>query len=344
MSDLNIFSVEKDAVIKSVFVNAQTTYQFALDNLVPLIGTLAIQREIQNPKFYDRLARDLADGCIMPAITLAIVDAGGGPTNSSSDAVEKYIISKINRFFVLDGMQRLNTLSRSYKQHGADFPVNRPLFLNILICKSMDLLLYRMITLNNGQKPMSARHQIEIVAANLYDFDESDVLVLTEKKKPGEHRRQGAFKKADLIKAYLAYLSESVNIDNDKIIQEKMDELIASRIMHSDLTKSDKSFDAVMDQVEKLYLDGGKTWILVQNNLIGFSAGARKSLKALQEISTADILATINRFESAFAAINVSKIKLGNARRKGVEHLIANISRLAGMDSDEILDEISQEL
>ena len=34
----------------------------------------------------------------------------------------------------------------------------------------MDRLLYRMITLNNGQKPMTARHQIEILASNIFDF------------------------------------------------------------------------------------------------------------------------------------------------------------------------------
>ena len=48
---------------------------------------------------------------------------------------------------------------------------NGILYANLLICESMDRLLYRMITLNNGQKPMSARHQIEILAGNIFDFD-----------------------------------------------------------------------------------------------------------------------------------------------------------------------------
>lgn len=63
--------------------------------------------------------------------------------------------------------KELNTLSRI----DADkLDMSRILYCNILISDSMDRLLYRMITLNNGQKPMSARHQIEILAGNIFDF------------------------------------------------------------------------------------------------------------------------------------------------------------------------------
>lgn len=45
----------------------------------------------------------------------------------------------------------LNTMKRIANDD--KFPKDRMLYCNILICNSMDRLLYRMITLNNGQRP-----------------------------------------------------------------------------------------------------------------------------------------------------------------------------------------------
>lgn len=340
---LNIHSVEHDNVIKSLFINAQADYQFAIEKLVPLIGKLDIQREIQNQKFYDRLAKDILNGCIMPPLTLAIVDTNVG--QMTNEEAEIYVQENVDEFFILDGMQRLNTIDRIAKKESSKFPYGRPIFLNILICKSMDLLLYRMITLNNGQKPMTARHQIEIVASNIYDFEESNINLQNEKIPKGQRRRRGIFKKVDLIKGYLAFLSESVNVDNEKIIQEKMDDLLASKIMNSDITTSSDSFDDVLDQIERLYsLVDCRNWIMVQNNLIGFCAGARRSANDLKNISDSEITQTINNFEEAFNGLNVSKIKLGNARRKSVQYFMSRLKKMVKLSPDEMLDEISQEI
>lgn len=342
--NLVIHSVQLDNVIKSTFISAQADYRFALEKLVPLIGRLEIQREVQNPKFYDRLAKDIVGGCIMPSLTLAIVDETAKSPTDIDDARD-FISKRIDEFFVLDGMQRLNTIDRAYKRSQQDFPLDRPVFLNILICHSMDLLLYRMITLNNGQKPMTARHQIEIVASNIYDFGDSGINIQAEKRIPGQKRKRGAFKKADLIKAYLAFLSESVNVDNDKIIQEKMDELLASKIMNSDLTSTENTFEDVMFQIERLYSQlETRDWIMGQNNIIGFCAGARKSVQKIAALSNDELIDSIAVFESAFSGINVSKIKLGNARRKAVKHFFENIKRMVTLDNEEMLDEISQEI
>jgi hypothetical protein len=340
---LTIHSVEHDSVIKSFFISAQADYQFALDELVPLIGRLEIQREVQNQKFYDRLAKDILNGCIMPPLTLAIVDTTlEAMTNAQA---KRYVLDHVSDFFILDGMQRLNTIDRIAKREPARFPTTRPLFLNILVCKSMDLLLYRMITLNNGQKPMTARHQIEIVASNIYDFDDATIQIQTEKLPAGQRRRRGSFKKVDLIKGYLAFLSESVNVDNDKIIQEKMDDLLASKIMNSDITTSSDSFDDVLDQIERLYsLESCRSWIMVQNNLIGFCAGSRRSIRDLKRISDGVLSQAIENFEEAFSGINVSKIKLGNSRRKAVQLFMTHLKKMVNMSADEMLDDISQEI
>ena len=221
-----VFNESYDEVIRSVYLTVMADYAFALDNLVPLIDKLDFQRSPLRKTFYSRLERDIIDGCIMPFLTIAInKDIKGKKfyTNNNQNELEDLLKTA----FVLDGIQRLNTLSRVANKPG--FDSSRPIFFNILICGSMDRLLYRMVTLNNGQRPMTARHQIEILAQNMLDFSNIPLDTITEKQSKSDINRNEAgsqVAKDTLIKSYIAYISHSVNIDNQKIIESKMDELI----------------------------------------------------------------------------------------------------------------------
>ena len=79
--------------------------------------------------------------------------------------------------------------------------------------------------------------------------------------------------KESLIKGYLAYVSNSINIDNQKIIEEKMNELIADKILNSNIASKNGEFQDVVDYISKMmeneYLNG---WFKVVNNFIGFAA------------------------------------------------------------------------
>src|SRR5690606_37853351 len=95
----------------------------------PLINRFAAQRKIQNPAFYDRLRNDLLKGCLMPAITLAMVDPGR--TFEDIDEATSYANERIGDGYVLDGMQRLNTLN--IIKDDENFPADKALFLSIII-------------------------------------------------------------------------------------------------------------------------------------------------------------------------------------------------------------------
>ncbi|GLO13495.1 hypothetical protein PPUJ20028_20760 [Pseudomonas putida] len=333
----SVYSVNYDQVIKSAFINAEADYEFALKRLVPRAGQLSTQRELQNQRFYDRLARDILNGCIMPPLTVAII---ASPDECGKD-YKAYIEDNIDKLFILDGIQRLNTLVRVTKSNDS-VDLTRPIYLNILICPSMDHLLYRMITLNNGQKPMTARHQIEIIAENAYDFTALPVPMQSEKRKNGEKRKRGAFKKVDLIKSYLAFLSKSINIDNDKVIQEKMDELIATKIMESNIVDSDIEFDQVIDEVQRLTEDEEiKKWFSNQNNLIAFCASAHSSYDFVAAMNFDEFKDCVNSLEGAIGMLEVSRIKIGSSRRKAVEFYFNNIARFKGKDEFAVIDEIS---
>lgn len=321
--NIKIYDVQFDDVIKSYYVTAGIDYEYALKKLVPLIDKLEFQRNPLRASFYKRLEEDIQSGCIMPNITVAIKTSNMKLT--TADVTEKYIDDNLGTAFILDGIQRLNTLNR-INQFKLD--MNRTLYCNILISNSMDRLLYRMITLNNGQRPMSARHQIEILAGNIFDFDSLPILGITEKEKRAKKKKdEEGMNKESLIKGYLAYISNSINIDNQKIIEEKMNELIADKILNSNIADKNGEFQDVINFISNMLEDEYLyNWFKVVNNFIGFSAAMNIVFNQIQTLGKDALKDSILLFEEVFSAIDVSKVKLGMARRRMVKYYFENYS------------------
>jgi hypothetical protein len=337
---MKIYSINFDDVIKSSFITASTNYNFAIENLVPLIDRLDIQRNIQDSKFYSRLETDLVKGCIMPALTLAFIDDNAIKINQINE-LEEYVINNIKEGFILDGIQRLNTLQRTYKRN-ENLDLERILFINILICSSMDNLLYRMITLNNGQKPMSARHQIEILTTNLFEFESETTPIITERDSK-RHKIKVSFNKADFIKGYLAFLANSTNIENQKIIEEKLDALIADKILESNITEDDLEFAFVVEEIKRLSNnEKNLKWFKNANNLIGFCVGIKKSFEQIKSIDINEFERSLENFEKAFTSFNISKIKVSRQRRANANYFIQNFNELKDSSENDLIDILSQ--
>lgn len=334
---MKFFTIDQDLVIGGFVVTGASTYAEALDRFLPLIGRLDIQRDTLKTKFYNRLEDDIVRGCVMPPITISLVESFDH--HLSMDQAAAFIDTNIADAFVLDGIQRLNTLSRASQRDG--FDPERPLHVNFVLAQSRDRLLYRMITLNNGQRPMSARHQIDALADAFFDFSGVKLNLVAEKG-GGRVRAPDTFKKADFVKGYVAYLSDSVNIDNQKIIEEKMDELIAARIIDSDISTRKTEFVDIVDVINKMSSDEYlRAWVRVQNNFIGFCVGAKKSLDYLLSADAAELRRNIETFESAFSSVDVSKVNLGKVRREAVSKYVAESPQLIGVDEYDLLDKIS---
>lgn len=335
---MQFYTLDKDLVIGGYVVAASTDYKFALEQFAPLIGRLDIQRDALNTKFYSRLEDDIIRGCVMPPLTIALIYSFE-EHEQDREAIFSFIAANIKEAFVLDGIQRLTTLKRASMHK--DFDAARPIHINFVIAGSRDKLLYRMITLNNGQKPMSARHQIDVLADAFFDFDGIDIKLVAEKGK-GRVRTPDTFKKADFVKGYVAYLSGSVNIDNQKIIEEKMDELIASKIIESDIPSKKIEFTDVVRLINKVstspYLH---EWIRGQNNFIGFCVGVRQSAQDIDAITIDQIEKSIKTFESAIKSIDVTKVNLGKVRRETVAKFVENFKDYQGLDEYQLLDQIA---
>lgn len=343
---IHIHSVHDDNVINGKFMTGKTDYDFAIKNLYPLVDRLPIQRNLQNPAFYSRLRLDILKGCIMPPLTLALISDKSALPGKLKEA-EDYINDQINQAFVLDGIQRLNALYKTYEEPELNLKIDlaRPIFVNIIICKSMDNLLYRMITLNNGQRPMTANHQIEILLGNIYEFRDLNIIIQTEKEKGKSGKYKNAFDKSNIIKSYLAFLTKSTAIENRKIIDSKMDELIAKKIIESNITEGSLEYSSVISLINRFsalaYL---KRWFDNTNNIIGFSVGIRSSFNAVNGLSAPDFEKALQEFEKAFDALNLSTIKLSRERRNLTEYYIAHFAQLRDKYELDLLDVLNEKV
>lgn len=314
---MEVFDVARDDVIKSTVIVARTNYADALQRIVPLIDRFDEQRKLQRPKFYDRLEADIVKGCIMPPITLAFVQLNSDI--KSNDEALAYINSHIEHGYILDGMQRLNTLKRARTKPG--FDPERFIYLNIIIAEKYDLLLYRMITLNNGQKPMTVRHQIEMLTRTLIEdvLGEgafTNITILSEKETEVNSPRD-SFRRSDIVSAYTAFLSDSPHNQNSRIIEEKLDEILVGKVMDANRSDTDVSFVDILREVDRLSeAQFIHNWLRNENNLIGFTIGAKRSLVTLKLVDPDRVAEVVRKFESAFAIINPSKVNVGRFRRE----------------------------
>jgi hypothetical protein len=128
---------------------------------------------------YNLLKEDIKIGCTIPPIVLALsndIQENIDINNADDDIIKNYINRHKDKLIILDGLQRthllididqdlhyennIDALNKFYK-HKLRFEI----YLGI----EKIGILYRMLTLNTGQSPMSVRHQIEILYSNYLD-------------------------------------------------------------------------------------------------------------------------------------------------------------------------------
>ncbi len=156
---------------------------------------------------YSLLKSDILEGCLIPPIVLASKLAKI-PVMEEID--ERYIVGEVlsNRqdLTILDGMQRTYSLLELFEepsnQERLEFYVLRvEVYLNITEVG----ILYRMLTLNAGQTPMSLRHQIEILYSGYAGKSIGDINIIRQKD---EASKKGVndYNYSDLIEGYNSYL------------------------------------------------------------------------------------------------------------------------------------------
>ena len=181
-----------DRKIKGINVGVTMTiaeyWNFAEDIIAK--NDLQRRRVKVSGKTYQLLGRDLIDGCVMPPIILAVSEDSQVGFNSIISSIlksgsvsedqKKNLASLIREaiekkhLIILDGLQRTFTIQdlvSDSDQETLEKLFSSEIRAEIYVGLSRTGILYRMITLNTGQNPMSLRHQIEMLYQDYLDND-----------------------------------------------------------------------------------------------------------------------------------------------------------------------------
>jgi hypothetical protein len=286
---LKILGYTKDYRTDTNVIYAEIKISDYLDLVGNDFDRFEIQRKRQDPKKYTRLKEDIKKGALLPAITLAI-----NPSKVSDfliDVEERKsgnLISnliKSSDIYILDGLQR-SYIIKDLVDEGVVFNENQKLLIEIWFEAKIDHLIYRLIVLNSGQKPMSMRHQVELLFTTLKtEIEEAipDLKIYVEKD--GQIRSQAMkFSFDRIVNAFYSFLTKSPEVKRDNLIVKKLNE---DDILSSNEKELNANYNYFIGYLSKYCaLDtsmyhihssitesiGFKNWLADENTLKGFFA------------------------------------------------------------------------
>jgi hypothetical protein len=359
---LECLSVDYDHRIRCFAANCRSNYGWYLENTLGSEDLLHIQRKIiSGRKTYETLRADLERGCVLPAIVLAVDDVpvpdalnaepGHGLFELAEDQ-RSILANSVNEksndgIRIVDGLQRTNALrdvrDKLEGQALQDF-LDRPVRLEFWINISFYSLAYRMLLLNAGQKPMSMKHQLEIVAENMQS-ELGSVKGLDVLTSLGARRRSapGQFQLSSLAGAFQAWLQRQPHINLRNAVTEQLlaDEAIEAlgRGMSPNGNDGGDEFTNFVGWLVELDTRLGPDNLIFLGNdtvMLGISAAvstafANDDLKSRSQQALAKLLADIdsngietalapNMFSELRAGFDVKKINVGKATRDFVNY------------------------
>jgi hypothetical protein len=226
-------TIDRDDRLNSYCVTAKCTYRDFLSLTAGAEGNLVIQRAIiKGSKAYATLRRDLKRGCVLPPVVLAATLALNEPIEDIYQHADlagmAMQLSELTppQIYIIDGLQRTNAIRQTANElegPGLEEFLDRPLRLEIWLNIPFGAIAYRMLLLNAGQRPMSVKHQVEVLSSKLID-DLSDIPNLDIFRVADTRRRAqpGQFPLAKLAQAFQAWLQGQPNLDLRNTVMEEL--------------------------------------------------------------------------------------------------------------------------
>ena len=240
---IKTLSLEHDRRINGFCVTARASYAWFLERTEGSEENLRIQRNIiKGTKAYATLRADLKRGCVLPPLVLSAQKILLPQQISQFDTsivltpeVESVVLSELQPQFerltskdiqIIDGLQRTNAIRQTVsdldedeKRRFLDSVIRFEIWLNL----PFNAIAYRMLLLNAGQKPMSMKHQVEVLSNSLRQdlstIDGIEIFTASDKKR---RTKPGQFHLADLSQAFQAWLQGSPNIDVSNIVMQEL--------------------------------------------------------------------------------------------------------------------------
>jgi len=352
MSSLNIISKTKDLRTNTNVLYAEILVKDYLDLVGKDFDKFEIQRKRVDPKKYSRLKNDFKNGALLPGITLAIefsqVEKYFKLIELSEYGEIKELLLKESDIYILDGLQRTYIIDDLVKEN-TDFKEGQKLLLEIWFEQNIDHLIYRLIVLNSGQKPMSMRHQVELLFMTLKNNLTSDIdgleLYLEKDNQIRSKAKKFAFDK--IVNSYYSFLTKSPEIDRDNLVVKKLNEDDILSSTETELNENYTSFKKYLQiyseldsEIYRIYqnhdeLSSFKNWLSDENTMKAFFASVsrfkidekrearmdtalKKLLTTLRESNLNDDVLGLNVFNDIKKGIDPKKSNVGVALRKNI--------------------------
>lgn len=361
---LTALAIARDDRLHSHCVTAICSYADFLLMTSGAEENLTIQRSIiKGSKAYATLRSDLRRGCVLPPVVVAV-------NINLSTSIENIFLNKdLDRLtadfsaiasesvYVIDGLQRTNAIRQTLDELvGAekDAFLLRELRVEVWINIPFGAIAYRMLLLNAGQRPMSVKHQVEVLSSKLVD-DLNDIPSL-DIFRVGDTRRRtqpGQFSLAKLAQSFQAWLQGQPNLDlrntvMEELLAESAIEVLGQSVPEDDLKGDGDGFRQFVAWLVSLDFALGQDQIGFLGNetvLLGVAAAvgslernetlsprvwpAIKSLLTQTQATNGKALA-LDVYEALRQGIDPSKVNVGVATREMVFNAFKEFIRGAG--------------
>lgn len=215
---VNKISVLKDNRVNATNISVQLKVKKYVEVAKSILDNNPLQRRRvkQSSTVYALLREDIKKGCIIPPLVLALYEGSEPDINDITDDYLNGIISSRSKdLIILDGLQRTYTLldvKKELEESGdeelLDFVINNDLRIELYIGLNRLGILYRMLTLNTGQTPMSLRHQIEILYSDYLKHPIDEITFITETDDT-RATNLNEYKFSDVIEGFNSYLERN---------------------------------------------------------------------------------------------------------------------------------------
>ncbi|NER19817.1 MAG: hypothetical protein F6J96_03475 [Symploca sp. SIO1C2] len=294
---------------------------------------------------------DLKKGALLPAITLAVkLDKVEEllPLLENKKPDYKALAQELNQpglVNILDGLQRTYILKEIVEDEDSLFSnFSQDVLVEFWFEPEIRNLIYRIIVLNAGQKPMSMKHQIDLLFMTFKDIIERDLDIKIYTNKQKRQRTKPRNYALDRIAtAYQCFITRSPEVQKQNFIAQR---LLEENVFNSNEKELGEKFDRFKkylriyadldEEVCRIYnknsqtdLPNGTTWFGSENVINSFFAAIASSnsservdkalnvlIDRLKDSIEEDDPLDLETLQQIQKGVNPRKVNIGFATRK----------------------------
>lgn len=258
---LKVISKLNDERIKALNIQIEMNAMQYINIAKGIIHNNEFQRRrVKNSgTIYSLLKADIVEGCLIPPIVLA----SKVKQIPEIDKIDEYFVSEnilgnIPQLIILDGLQRTHSLIEVFSEEkNKEKLKNYVIRIEIYINLTEVGILYRMLTLNAGQTPMSLRHQIEILYSDFAGKNIGELRIIRQID-DSPRKSHHDYNYSDLIEGYNSFLERNENsIDRYSLLEivQSIGKISSDRADDNSFTRFAETHHHLISHLQKISND-----------------------------------------------------------------------------------------